>query len=91
MKVSEPQFEGQTKTKLGNTEVKSFVQKVCNEQLAPWFDANPAEAKAVARRRSMPRPRGWPRARRAIGPEPEAARAAAGCPASLPTADRTTP
>ena len=47
VKVSEPQFEGQTKTKLGNTEVKSFVQKICNEQLSHWFEANPAEAKTV--------------------------------------------
>jgi DNA gyrase subunit B len=47
VKVSEPQFEGQTKTKLGNTEVKSFVQKICNEQLGHWFEANPAEAKTV--------------------------------------------
>jgi DNA gyrase subunit B len=47
VKVSQPQFEGQTKTKLGNTEVKSFVQKVCNEQLSHWFEANPAEAKTV--------------------------------------------
>jgi DNA gyrase subunit B len=47
VKVRQPQFEGQTKTKLGNTEVKSFVQKVCNEQLTHWFEANPAEAKTV--------------------------------------------
>lgn len=47
VKVSQPQFEGQTKTKLGNTEVKSFVQKVCNEQLSHWFESNPAEAKVV--------------------------------------------
>lgn len=47
VKVAEPQFEGQTKTKLGNTEVKSFVQKICNEQLTHWFEANPAEAKTV--------------------------------------------
>jgi DNA gyrase subunit B len=47
VKVAEPQFEGQTKTKLGNTEVKSFVQKICNEQLSHWFEANPAEAKTV--------------------------------------------
>ncbi|MBA0046779.1 DNA topoisomerase (ATP-hydrolyzing) subunit B [Mycobacterium sp. NPDC050853] len=47
VKVGEPQFEGQTKTKLGNTEVKSFVQKVCNEQLQHWFDSNPADAKTV--------------------------------------------
>ncbi|PVZ10887.1 DNA topoisomerase (ATP-hydrolyzing) subunit B [Actinomycetospora cinnamomea] len=47
VKVAEPQFEGQTKTKLGNTEVRSFVQKVCNEHLADWFEANPAEAKTI--------------------------------------------
>jgi DNA gyrase subunit B len=47
VKVHDPQFEGQTKTKLGNTEVKSFVQKVCNEQLTHWFEANPAEGKTV--------------------------------------------
>jgi DNA gyrase subunit B len=47
VKVGQPQFEGQTKTKLGNTEVKSFVQKICNEELQHWFDANPAEAKTV--------------------------------------------
>jgi DNA gyrase subunit B len=47
VKVAEPQFEGQTKTKLGNTEVRSFVQKVCNEQLGHWFEANPAEARII--------------------------------------------
>ena len=47
VKVSDPQFEGQTKTKLGNTEVKSFVQKACNEQLTHWFESNPSEAKTV--------------------------------------------
>ncbi|MHA6620336.1 DNA topoisomerase (ATP-hydrolyzing) subunit B [Pseudonocardia sp. DLS-67] len=47
VKVKEPQFEGQTKTKLGNTEVKSFVQRVSNEWLADWFERNPAEAKTI--------------------------------------------
>lgn len=47
VKVAEPQFEGQTKTKLGNTEVKSFVQKISNEWLADWFERNPAEAKII--------------------------------------------
>lgn len=47
VKVAEPQFEGQTKTKLGNTEVKSFVQRICNEQLTHWFEANPGDAKVV--------------------------------------------
>jgi len=45
--LANPQFEGQTKTKLGNTDMKSFVQKVCNEQLADWFDRNPADAKSI--------------------------------------------
>ncbi len=49
-KLREPQFEGQTKTKLGNTEAKSFVQKVTNEQLSAWLDANPGEAKEIARK-----------------------------------------
>jgi len=47
VKLANPQFEGQTKTKLGNTEAKSFVQKVCNDHLRDWFDRNPGEAKAV--------------------------------------------
>ncbi|WP_107658073.1 DNA topoisomerase (ATP-hydrolyzing) subunit B [Nocardia suismassiliense] len=47
LKVAEPQFEGQTKTKLGNTEVKSFVQRTCNEHLTYWFEANPADAKTI--------------------------------------------
>jgi DNA gyrase subunit B len=50
VKVADPQFEGQTKTKLGNTEVKSFVQKVSNENLAHWFESNPAEAKIIIRK-----------------------------------------
>ncbi|WP_250031899.1 DNA topoisomerase (ATP-hydrolyzing) subunit B [Paractinoplanes maris] len=45
--LANPQFEGQTKTKLGNTDMKSFVQRVANEQLADWFDRNPAEAKSI--------------------------------------------
>jgi len=47
VKLAEPQFEGQTKTKLGNTEARSFVQKVCNDHLRAWFDSNPGEAKAI--------------------------------------------
>ncbi|MFD0557580.1 DNA gyrase subunit B [Stackebrandtia endophytica] len=52
VKIREPQFEGQTKTKLGNTEVKSFVQRVCNEWLVDWFDRNPSEAKSVIQKAS---------------------------------------
>ena len=47
VRVSEPQFEGQTKTKLGNTEIKSFVQRMANEHIGHWLEANPAEAKAI--------------------------------------------
>lgn len=47
LKVADPQFEGQTKTKLGNSEIKGFVQRAVNEHLNDWFDANPAEAKAI--------------------------------------------
>jgi DNA gyrase subunit B len=50
IKLSEPQFEGQTKTKLGNTEAKAFVQKVANEMLADWFGRNPAAAKDICRK-----------------------------------------
>ncbi|EEW48678.1 DNA gyrase, B subunit [Corynebacterium efficiens YS-314] len=47
VRVSEPQFEGQTKTKLGNTEIKSFVQRMANEHIGHWLEANPAEAKVI--------------------------------------------
>jgi DNA gyrase subunit B len=47
VKVKEPQFEGQTKTKLGNTEIKSFVQRVSNEWLSDWLERNPAEARTI--------------------------------------------
>ncbi|MCM3778640.1 DNA topoisomerase (ATP-hydrolyzing) subunit B [Microbacterium hydrocarbonoxydans] len=50
IKLGEPQFEGQTKTKLGNTEAKAFVQKVVGDQLGDWFDRNPAQAKNVIRK-----------------------------------------
>ncbi|MFF0308901.1 DNA topoisomerase (ATP-hydrolyzing) subunit B [Streptosporangium sp. NPDC004379] len=47
VKLADPQFEGQTKTKLGNTEAKSFVQKACNDHLRDWFERNPGEAKDI--------------------------------------------
>ncbi|GGO86177.1 DNA topoisomerase (ATP-hydrolyzing) subunit B [Wenjunlia tyrosinilytica] len=50
VKLSEPQFEGQTKTKLGNTEAKTFVQKVANEHIADWLDRNPNEAADIIRK-----------------------------------------
>ncbi|KOG28087.1 MULTISPECIES: DNA topoisomerase (ATP-hydrolyzing) subunit B [Streptomyces] len=50
VKLSEPQFEGQTKTKLGNTEVKTFVQKAVYEHLNDWLDRNPNEAADIVRK-----------------------------------------
>jgi DNA gyrase subunit B len=47
IKLGEPQFEGQTKAKLGNSSAKTFVQQVCNDKLGMWFEANPAEAKVI--------------------------------------------
>lgn len=47
VKVREPQFEGQTKTKLGNTEVKGIVESLVNDKLADWFDRNPSTAKTI--------------------------------------------
>lgn len=47
VKVREPQFEGQTKTKLGNTEVKSIVESLVNDKLADWFDRNPGPSKNI--------------------------------------------
>ena len=50
VKLSEPQFEGQTKTKLGNTEAKAFVQKIVNEHLGDWLERNPGAAKDIIRK-----------------------------------------
>ena len=50
IKMADPQFEGQTKTKLGNTEAKSFTQKSVNEFLTQWFEKNPQEGKEIVRK-----------------------------------------
>lgn len=50
VKLGEPQFEGQTKTKLGNTEAKGFVQRIVNDQLGAWLEQNPAEGKEIIRK-----------------------------------------
>jgi DNA gyrase subunit B len=50
IKLGEPQFEGQTKTKLGNTEAKGFVQRLVNDQLGAWFEQNPAEGRDIIRK-----------------------------------------
>jgi len=50
IKLSEPQFEGQTKTKLGNTEAKAFTQKIVNDKLGDWLERNPPAAKEIVRK-----------------------------------------
>ncbi len=50
VKLREPQFEGQTKTKLGNTEAKTVVQSVVFDRLGAWFEANPGEGRDIARK-----------------------------------------
>jgi DNA gyrase subunit B len=47
VKLREPQFEGQTKTKLGNTEMRSFVETTVNDKLMTWFEEHPGEAKKI--------------------------------------------
>ena len=53
VKVSEPQFEGQTKTKLGNTEAKAFVQRITGDFLGDWFERNPNQAKEIIRKNGL--------------------------------------
>ncbi len=53
IKLGEPQFEGQTKAKLGNSSAKTFVQQVCNEKLNAWFEQNPSDAKTVVNKISQ--------------------------------------
>ncbi len=50
IKIADPQFEGQTKTRLGNTEAKAFTQKAVNDWLGEWFEKNPSEGKEIVRK-----------------------------------------
>ena len=50
VKLRSPQFEGQTKTKLGNTEIRSFVERVTNEKLADWLEEHPTEGRAIVQK-----------------------------------------
>ena len=50
IKLGEPQFEGQTKTKLGNSEARGFVQRVVRDHLGHWLESNPMQAKEVVRK-----------------------------------------
>src|SRR5699024_1454733 len=49
IKLGEPQFEGQPQTKLGNTEARTYVQHVVDNNLADWLDSHPNEARGVIR------------------------------------------
>jgi len=53
VKLREPQFEGQTKTKLGNTEMRSFVETTVNDKLMTWLEEHPTEAKRVVSKSSQ--------------------------------------
>ncbi|GAA4509999.1 DNA topoisomerase (ATP-hydrolyzing) subunit B [Brevibacterium yomogidense] len=53
IKLGEPQFEGQTKTKLGNSEAKTFVQRVVRDEFGHWMEANPHQAREVVRKASQ--------------------------------------
>ena len=50
VKLPNPQFEGQTKNKLGNTEMRSLVEKITNEKLADWLEENPTEARQAVQK-----------------------------------------
>ncbi len=50
VKLGEPQFDGQTKTKLGNTEAKAYVQRIVGQQLGDWLEKNPSQAKDIIRK-----------------------------------------
>ncbi len=50
VRLREPQFEGQTKAKLGNTSMKTLVQKATNDKLGQWFEENPTEANKIVKK-----------------------------------------
>ena len=58
VKLSDPQFEGQTKTKLGNSEVKGAVEAACNERLSIYLEQNPAIGRRIIEKAvdAAPRP-----------------------------------
>jgi DNA gyrase subunit B len=80
VKLAEPQFEGQTKTKLGNSEVKGFVQRVVTDGLGDWLERNPGPARDVIRRPA------WLHAKPATTPAARARWNPSACQASCPTA-----
>src|SRR3954447_15064388 len=92
IKLNEPQFEGQTKTKLGNTEAKGFVQRVVNEQLGDWFAKNPAEGRDIVRKaQAAAYARVAARKARELARSRKGLLGGGGLPGKLPTASRPTP
>jgi DNA gyrase subunit B len=93
IKMRDPQFEGQTKTKLGNSEVKGIVESLVNEQLAAYLEENPTNAKRIIQKaiRLSPRPGpATPPARPASSPAGKASSSPRPCRASWPTARSAT-
>ena len=86
VKIPQPQFEGQTKAKLGNTEVKGIVEAIVNDKLGQYLEENPAVAKRSSARPSTRPAPAKPPARPAISSAARALSTAAACPASWPTA-----
>ena len=92
IKLTDPQFEGQTKAKLGNTEAKGFVQRVVNDQLGAWLEQNPAEGKDIVRKaqaaasRADRRPQGT-----RPGPQPQGPARWRGLPGKLADCQSTNP
>ena len=91
VKLRNPQFEGQTKTKLGNTPMRSMVEKATNEKLGEWLEEHPAEAKQVVAKATPPSGHGSRRARRATSPAESPCSSPRRCRASSRTARRRTP
>ena len=85
VKIPHPQFEGQTKTKLGNTEVKGIVEAIVNDKLGAYLEENPASPSVSSARRSTRLGRATRPAKRATWSAARARSTAARCPASSPT------
>ncbi len=91
VKLRNPQFEGQTKTKLGNTEMRSMVEKATNDKLGDWLEEHPPEAKQImAKATAASRARMAAKSARDLTRRKSAARGSAACRASSPTARRAT-
>ena len=91
IRLREPQFEGQTKGKLGNTEAKSFVQKACNDWIADWFERNPSEAKTIITKAVSSSQAALQRERPEIWCAARVRWRSVGCPASWPIAAQRIP